>query len=259
MHLTPVDIACSQRTCISPLYESESPNSLRPVECRQNFAEKNMKGLYVFLISVHIVSGMVSLLTGVISVIAKKGGSVHKKTGKVFFFSMIGVGITAIALSILKSSSFLFHIGIFSLYQTIAGYRAVKDKTLRPRALDLLNLGMGTINGMLMVITQNVILIVFGSLNLFLAFRHWKVYQAYSRKNVQPLSWLKMHIGFMMGSYISTVTTFLVVNMPAISFLKIPNLLVWTTPSILLVPLVSYWTWKYTVKPLKTIMRKVSN
>ena len=70
------------------------------------------------LIYIHATFGGIALLTGLISIIAKKGKPIHKKFGLVFFYSMILSGIIAMIVAVLPKheSPFLFVVGVFSLY-----------------------------------------------------------------------------------------------------------------------------------------------
>ncbi|MBL4623723.1 MAG: hypothetical protein JKY42_01055 [Flavobacteriales bacterium] len=69
-----------------------------------------------FLIYIHAGFVGVVLLAGIISIISKKGKTVHKKAGLIFFYSMLTSGIIAMFVSSLPKheSPFLFVIGIFS-------------------------------------------------------------------------------------------------------------------------------------------------
>ena len=79
-----------------------------------------------FLI-LHIISGYISLTSGSISMISRKGGKAHKLSGGLFFNAMIGVTISAIYLSIVKDNSFLLHVGIFVFYRTRV--RVISERT----------------------------------------------------------------------------------------------------------------------------------
>lgn len=72
-----------------------------------------------FLIQyIHAPLGGIALLNRGISLVSKKESPFHKKSGKVFFYSMLLSAFSALVVSVLPNhkSPFLFSIGIFSSY-----------------------------------------------------------------------------------------------------------------------------------------------
>jgi len=204
------------------------------------------------LLVIHIISGFLTLLNGCISIAVKKGGKVHRLAGKIFFFSMLGVTVTALVISIAKNNQFLLLIAIFSFYQTYMGFRAVKDKSLKPSKLDRIVLFFGALNTFFMIYSMHIVLMIFGGIGLFLVVGNLRVNLLVQRKkNLPQLSWLKRHIGMMMGSYISTVTAFVVVNSGLFASLHVARWLPWLLPSVTLFPWIVYFTRKYAAAPLK--------
>jgi hypothetical protein len=89
-----------------------------------------------------------------------------------------------------------------------------------------------------------IVLVVFGCLGLFNVYQdisHWK------GKTTLKNFGLIVHITRMIGSYIATVTAFLVVNN---TFL--PNIIAWLLPAVLFAPLQVIWSKKYQVKKVKS-------
>jgi Na+/phosphate symporter len=60
-------------------------------------------------------------------------------------------------------------------------------------------------------------------------------------KKYEPNYFLKSHIGRMIGSYITALTAFIVVN----DIPYIPSIIKWIGPSIILIPLIFIWQKKY--------------
>lgn len=205
---------------------------------------------------VHILSGYLALSCGAILMLGPKGNKLHRKLGRVFFYSMLGVCFSSIYLAVAKDIPFLFYIGIFVFYQNYAGFQSARNKTLKPGLLDGLVLLIALINGLLMISTLDVVLMVFGGISLFLVAGDLKIYYTLYRKGeISRLSWLARHIGMMLGAYIGAITAFLVVNVKTFE----PAWAIWLAPTLLLVPLMQYWVWKYTRKPLlksKTAKKK---
>ena len=77
-----------------------------------------MEHVIKVLIYIHAFFGGVGLVTGLISIFVKKGGINHKKTGKLFSYSMIISSLISLAISRMPNHEnlFLFLIGIFTIY-----------------------------------------------------------------------------------------------------------------------------------------------
>ena len=84
----------------------------------------------ILIYYIHAPLGGIALLAGKVSLMAKKGSKIHKKFGKIFFFSMLFSAISAINISVLPNheSPFLFSIGLFSTYFLVSGLRSLKFK-----------------------------------------------------------------------------------------------------------------------------------
>ncbi len=182
--------------------------------------------------------------------IAKKGLSTHKLAGKIFSAAMLLVAFSAFALSILKPNAFLFSIGLFALYQNYAGYRAIKNKTLVANNLDWVMVIIALLNSVFMFYTLNIVLMVFGAINAIIAEQQLRMFlKLRAGKVIAKNSWLKQHIGMMTGTYIATFTAFIVVNYKASWFNNaLPSWFPWLFPTLLFVPLLIYWSKKYTKK-----------
>ena len=71
----------------------------------------------IFILT-HAAFGGIAMLSGTVAVITKKGSSIHKKSGKLFYYSMLLSISMSLIIAILPGheSAFLFFIGIFSAY-----------------------------------------------------------------------------------------------------------------------------------------------
>ncbi|MFM1998262.1 MAG: hypothetical protein RL204_209 [Bacteroidota bacterium] len=193
-------------------------------------------------LGIHIASGFTALAAGTIVMIMKKGHKPHRLLGKIFFITMIGVVASALFISLTKGNQFLMHMAIFVWYQNYAGWRAIQDKSLKANGLDWAVGFMAAINGVVMVSTFNLVLLVFGALSVFLVLQDINTQLLLRKgKELRKLSWLRKHIGMMVGAYIGTFTAFLVVNINDFE----PAWLLWLLPTAVLVPLMRYWTKRY--------------
>ena len=206
-----------------------------------------MTKIYQVLLAIHIIAGGTCLLSGTIALISKKGQKVHLKSGMVFFYGMLLVALSALTMTFIKANQFLLCISLFALFQNYFGYRAKQQKNLYPSAFDWIVLSVSTINGIFMLTTGNIVMIVFGALNTSLVIRILQInYLHYKKIEPPKLMWLKRHIGMMIGAFIATITAFLVVNITSFE----PAWLPWLMPTFVLVPLIFYFNKKF-VSPKK--------
>src|SRR5205085_7300238 len=62
--------------------------------------------------------------------IVRKGGNAHRLWGKVFFWCMTWLFISAVVLSVFKWIPFLLMIAVFSYYSVFIAYRALYQKQI---------------------------------------------------------------------------------------------------------------------------------
>lgn len=204
-----------------------------------------MKTLATYLIYIHATLGSIALLAGFIAIITKKGSNFHKKSGLIFYYTMLTTALSALVIAVLPKheSPFLFTIGIFSSYFIITGNRALRFKKPNPSLLvDKIISTCMIFTGIFMIFyplistgKMNIILTIFGVIGAIFAFRDLLLF-----KNTKKLrkNWLKFHIGKMLGGYIAAVTAFIVVNQ------FIPGIAGWFIPGIFGSVYITYWFWK---------------
>ncbi|MCW5923655.1 MAG: DUF2306 domain-containing protein [Saprospiraceae bacterium] len=197
-----------------------------------------MESLRLALLWTHIFFGFLALLAGLIALGSAKGGKTHRRAGTVFFNSMLAVAFSALALASISHNWYLFYIAVFALYQNYSGYRAVRDKSLRPSPLDWLVWVVAVVVAVLMLLTKHLVLLVFGGIMALLTARDLMLFSAVLRGKALPKQqWLIRHIGMMVGAYIATVTAFVVVNLQTFNPMWLP----WLAPTALGLPFMAYW------------------
>jgi uncharacterized membrane protein len=207
---------------------------------------------------IHICAGAGALLFGAIAFSFRKNTPKHMPVGRIYFWCMTIVFVTALFLAITKSLLFLFLIAVFSYYSTITAYRSLRLKNLhegqKPLKIDwlieiiagLTFLGM-VLMGLLALAKQNsggIILLVFGGFGLLSVRTNLKLLINGPK---QTLYWYKKHIGHMMGSYIGALTAFLVNQTDVI---PINPTLLWFMPSAIIVPAIIFQLKKVKSKPI---------
>lgn len=202
---------------------------------------------YNLLLFLHIAMGTIGLISGSINMVTIKGGKRHKKVGRIFVFSMLTTGLSALAMAQLKPNPFLFIVGVFTIYLVGTADRYIKAPNETPLLLDwVYSLGMlvfGTIFliwGVISVLRENTmgyVMFVFGSVGIFSVYRDLKNYRG---EYNHPKYRLLTHIGRMVGGYTAAFTAVLVVNAHYIPF-AIPEFVYWLAPTLLFTPLSIYW------------------
>ncbi|GAB4457704.1 MAG: hypothetical protein Fur0028_12140 [Bacteroidales bacterium] len=196
----------------------------------------------ILIYFIHAPLGGIALLTGGISLIAKKGNNVHKKSGRVFFFSMLFSAISAFIISVLPNheSPFLFSIGLFSIYFLISGLRSLKFKQKEFQLkTEKIIAYLITLTGIVMILYPvllfsklNIILTVFGVVGIVFGLRDLKLFKDIKRLKK---NWLKLHLGKMTGGYIAATSAFFVVNQ------ILPGIWNWFVPGIIGSGYITYW------------------
>lgn len=214
--------------------------------------------MYNIFLTVHITVGFIALITGLTVIFAPKGKTVHIKAGRVYFWSMLGVAVTAILLSLMRINLFLLLIALFSFYLAWSGYRAVrwKNKVLPPKialfdwvvvpfmlliGIAMAGLALAGIAGFSLpskLADTSFILLLFGVIFMFLASRN--LVMKLNGPSSNTSNWIYEHIQGMLAAYIATCTAFLVVNG---SFL--PAFVAWTAPTFIGSILIAYFLRKY--------------
>lgn len=201
------------------------------------------------LIYTHAFFGGIALLSGSVSIISKKGNEIHRKSGMIFYYAMLFSALTALIISFSPKheSPFLFSIGIFSCYFILTGKRALNFKTVNGNLIiDKIISWTMIFTGLIMILYNpifnhkiNIILTVFGFVGLILSIRDLILYKDINKLNK---GWLKLHLGKMIGGYISATTAFVVVN----NFF--PSFYGWFVPGIFGGIYITYWMMKLNKK-----------
>lgn len=209
-----------------------------------------MEPLKLIAIS-HVMAGVISLVTGPMAMTTQKGGKLHRQSGKVYFYAMTYVFITAVVLSSIKFIPFLFMISFLSYFGCFSGVRILKLKKLhkdqKPKAYDwfagvftiLAGLSFGAYGTYLLISGQSDILgwlsIFFGVFTINAGVSGIKLF---SSKPTYSFYWYLYHIEGMMGSYIAAATAFAVTMGRMTEF---NHWILWAGPAIIGAPLISFW------------------
>lgn len=204
---------------------------------------------------IHIFAGSITLISGFIAITSKKGQSVHRLSGKFFFWSMTITTLLGLNAAIFKPELSIFiPIAIISFYQAASGYRILFIKTLnkkqKPKLVDwALTIGMlltsfvfvfqGLIN-LEKDIFYSIVLFSFSTIGLYCC--GVDLYN-YIKKPSNKLYWLFIHIFRMSHGFIAALTAFLVNNSKLFPFL--PQVLLLIIPIAIGQPIITYTILNY--------------
>lgn len=205
-----------------------------------------MTTLVNLFLLIHIATGTSALLSGLVSMLTKKGRQLHNRAGLIYVYCMIIVAASAIVLCVIQPFKlfrfFLAGIALFSFYLSVTGWRATKQKKSGPALGDKLltyftmavSISMIGFGGWL--ISQggaflSILFTFFGLLTFTFAAQDYRRFG----KRIEKNHWFFQHFTRMGGSYISAFTAFVVVNIGRFAT-DAPEWLVltgWIAPSLI--------------------------
>lgn len=81
---------------------------------------------------VHIAAGAIAIAAGAVALSAKKGGRLHRSSGKVFVAAMVVMALSAIVLAILREQRFNMAQSLFAIYLVVTALLTVRDRPALP-------------------------------------------------------------------------------------------------------------------------------
>ena len=202
-----------------------------------------MDHLINLLLLFHILCGSLSLISSALSISSRKGQRTHRLFGKIYFWGMVGVFLTAIPLAIFKLNVFLLLIAIFSFYLAFAGMRFAVNRKGIPKLIDWIAVILMCSSGIVMLLlgfkyyfndnTQYMTLLVFASIALFLPYND---YVSFKKRNAIGKNRIIRHLTNMLAGTIAVITAFLVTN-----FRTEPEWILWVLPTMLITPIIIWW------------------
>jgi hypothetical protein len=208
---------------------------------------------------------VVAFLCAPVALATAKGGKVHRRWGKIYFWAMAGVAATALILSFALPVFFLAMVAVFSFYAAFAAYRILFLKQMytgmRPKALDWLAAVFTVLSSLLLFLlgflkpalmgvglirveghSVSIVSIVFGIIGMRLGLGS---IVGFMKPPEEKMFWWFGHMQGMIGSYIAAMTAFSAVNL---SRWFGAAWWVWLWPTILGIPVIVIWTAYYKKK-----------
>lgn len=201
---------------------------------------------------VHVAAGFVALVMAPIAMRTRKGGPQHRRWGKVYFWAMFVIFLTALALVYFRPNFFLFMVAFLSFYGAFSGYRALfRKRAGQVRWLDWLGAAIALVAGVLFAgwgllgavglidpLFPRVFSFIAIGFGFFLGSDAWRDIRSFRQHPANGSWWWTYHIERMSGSYVAAVTAFAVQNL---SRLLPPELvwIPWVLPALIGLPLIA--------------------
>ena len=170
---------------------------------------------------VHVLTGSLAMLLALIAMTSKKGGKLHKRSGKMFLLFMTIVIITGIlGVLVYKANYFLLVLTLLSGYQAFSGFRILGNKTSIPKLLDIVVALTAFLSGIYflyfiekigMIWNPGIIYGTVGALFLIITYDFLRYFFP---KNKFKNRWLYEHIYKMIASFTALLAAFIGTILP---------------------------------------------
>ncbi|MDJ0754851.1 MAG: hypothetical protein QNJ45_15105 [Ardenticatenaceae bacterium] len=210
--------------------------------------------LHLWLIFAHVLTAVISLMTGVWAMVVHKGGKTHRQVGKVYFWGMFVANFTAIVLLYWRFNLFLLGVTVLSFYAALTGYRVLYRKRpqngRRATLFDWISAVAALLTGTALIVNSGLGLFGFGAFGippeaygpsvvviLPIIFGSMVASSGYTdiKQFSQPISdknwWWYYHMNRMLSSYIG-LTTALMVQQVAPQLPGAVAWIVWILPAV---------------------------
>jgi len=178
------------------------------------YQPKQLFVLHHINISIHVLSGLVAIIMGIIAYASVKGGATHRKFGR-WFLGFISITIITAALGVLvfRDRPFLTVVTVQAAYMAFTGFRVLKRKNSPFEWIDILALVavillVGNfffkLQSANVVWSQQIVWYILSYLCLILAFDLLRVFFPSLVKH--PNFWLYDHIFRMTGAFTALVS-----------------------------------------------------
>jgi len=204
------------------------------------------------LIYVHAAFGFMTLFSGLIAMIADKGGRLHRRTGIVFIFSLLASLVFAQLQIIARGNIFLALLTPFVAYMVLRGWLAIRARRGLNKRIDIYSKVLANV-----AFGAGIILIFYGfyklssgmglssfagvyiGLGLLSARLGYRDMRSIGKES--PAKSIVKHASLMLAAYTAAVTAFVAVNFPTDVYSPI---LVWLVPPGLGVIGITFWVRK---------------
>lgn len=196
----------------------------------------------------HASAGVITLITGIAAMTFPKKLKIHKPAGKVFYYAMWYVLITAFILSVLKSNVFLFLVGILVFNSNTMGLRCLKLYQSKAASVGWKEWTIWSVSFVLLfgcqffIISQHGLrfdgeFIVVNIFSIILLISLLQDLKLLVKNNYTKKQYLVGHIGKIGGAFIGAITAAMVQNIQSD-----PIWIAWLLPTAIFTPVIVYYS-----------------
>ncbi len=207
------------------------------------------------LIQIHGLSGIIVFIVGLLQILLKKGGKIHRYLGLIYVVTWFFLVLTGGLIG----SYMILLLGVFGFYFVLSGYRFAKLKKIPTELFDKALIIVGILVGVWILIsavrlfilgnvTFGIIFTVFGLLFTFTTVQDYQQFILKQKKDKLfglKQFWYFEHFGRMYISYLAALTAF-----SALQNVFGVELLNWVLPTVLGIILIAV-TKRYYIKKFK--------
>ncbi|MBU8977143.1 hypothetical protein JI752_013405 [Lysobacter sp. MMG2] len=183
---------------------------------------------YKLLVAVHVLVGVIALITFWTAGLLRKGTPAHRGAGRVYLLAMVGIILTAAPMAIARwmdghvvTSAFLGYLVVITSTGVWVSWRAIRDKASAARftgpvyvSLAVLSLLSGAGVLVLGLKVGAALLIGFSAVGLFTGVDMLRRRLRHATLGTTPRWWMSEHYTAMIGNGIATHIAFLGIGLP---------------------------------------------
>jgi hypothetical protein len=213
---------------------------------------------------VHIIAGALGILSGFVALFVAKGGGVHRRSGMLFVYAMVIMGIVGAAIALLRNVAPAANapMGVLTAYLVVTGLTTVRAPSVGGRILDLslfavvvavtitlLSFGIAvaaSATGKLYGMPPHPFLI-FGSIALLAAIGDWRLIRRGGAHVIRGTPRIVRHLWRMTTALLIAAFSFFLGQAKIIPkpYRIFPVLLI---PPLLVLGALLYWLWRVRVR-----------
>ncbi|GAB2967409.1 hypothetical protein GCM10027048_42630 [Hymenobacter coalescens] len=208
-----------------------------------------MNQLHTLNIGLHIAGGTLALLLGLVPLLGRKGGAIHRRFGRWFLGAVGVVLVTAVlGLVVFDFRAYLVGIVLLSGYRAWAGVRVLRLRATGPRRLDAVAAALALVGGVGFLVSLHLIRLVWSPVVIYSTVGALLLMSVYdlARFAFVPLwrrrLWLPDHIWKMVSSYFALVSAFTGTVLP--QYKPYSQLLPSTVGVALALGFIGYYSWR---------------
>ena len=175
-----------------------------------------METLHTTNIFIHVITGTLALLVGLVPIFSVKGGANHRRFGRYYLgLTAVVVLTAALGVALFEFRAFLTVVVGVAGYQAFSGYRVLRCKTTGPQRLDTavaLFALLGT--GAFVVLLHRIDLVwspgvMYGVLGTLAATAAYDLARPlFRRRWIRGRFWLYEHLWKLLGTYSALLSAF---------------------------------------------------